>query len=130
MDGVLADFDGAALDRWQRLLDVGYSPRVCTAPLTLNPQSREGKLAWLEQHFVPRFGREIIERAIFDRDKFKYRAPALIDDRPAVNTNNGEATWEHVVFDQPYNQDCSRQFRLRGWRDPSLDSFLAEAIAH
>jgi 5'-nucleotidase len=121
---------GGALDGWQRLLDLGYHPRICTAPLTLNPRSEDGKIAWLEQHFVPRFGPDVVDQVIFDRKKYRYPALALIDDRPDVDTNNGEAVWQHVVFDQPYNQVCESQFRLYGWRDPNLESRLAEAIAH
>src|SRR4051812_19152676 len=104
-----------AVDGWQRLLDMGYDPRVCTAPLTLNEKSREGKTAWLEEHFVPRFGPEVIERAIFDKTKHAHGGLLLIDDRPDVDTNDGQATWRHVVFDQPYNRQCASAFRISGW---------------
>ena len=36
-----------AIEGWAGLVELGYAPRACTAPLTLNPQSREGKIAWL-----------------------------------------------------------------------------------
>jgi 5'-nucleotidase len=125
----LALIEGA-VEGWQRLLDLGHNPRICTAELTLNTMSREGKEAWLEHYFVPHVGRRVVEQAIFDKDKYKYAALALIDDRPDVNTNNGEAVWQHVVFDQPYNQACQSQVHVNGWGDPSLESVLEAAIRH
>ncbi len=119
--------DGA-IDGWQRLIDLGFKPRVCTAPLTLNPKSREGKLAWLEEHLVPQFGTQVLEQAIFDKKKHDYDGLVLIDDRPDVDTNGGQATWRHVVFDQPYNQQCASTFRIHGWSDPNLASVLDRAI--
>ena len=105
-----------AVEGWQRLIDLGYDPRVCTAPLTLNPKSVEGKVAWLEEHLVPRFGSHVVTRAIFDKRKFDYERLVLIDDRPDIDTNCGRARWRHVVFDQPYNQESISQLRIHGCR--------------
>lgn len=175
MDGVLADFDAAVLDRlppsiarvartsfyiaedyprhvahvqyitshpdffldlplvdnalqgWQRLIDAGYHPRICSAPLRRNKQSVQNKLAWLRRHFVPHFGELVVSEAIIDRDKYRYAGLALIDDRPEVETDAGRASWRHVVFDRPYNQRSSAAFRIRGWDDPDLEATLATA---
>jgi 5'-nucleotidase len=175
MDGVLADFDAAVLDRlppeiarvarknfyiaedyprhaadvryitnhpdfflelplvdnalqgWQRLIDAGYHPRVCSAPLSRNNRSAPGKLAWLRRHFVPCFGELVVSEAIIDREKYRYDALALIDDRPEVDTNNGRATWRHIVFDRPYNEQSSAALRIRGWDDPRLEETLEAA---
>jgi 5'-nucleotidase len=175
MDGVLADFDGAVIDRlpleiarvartnfyisqdypdhtthvhaitshpeffrslpvidgalegWQRLIDLGYDPRICSAPLTANEQSVAGKLAWLQDHFVPKFGKQVVERAIIDKQKYKYDGLVLIDDRPEVETNNGQATWQHVVYDRFYNQQSNAKLRLFGWNDQNLESLLDRA---
>lgn len=172
MDGVLADFDAAVLDRlppdvtrvartnfyiaqdyprhvaqveyitshpdffldlplvdnalqgWQRLIDAGYRPRICSAPLSRNSQSAQGKLAWLRRHFVPRFGELVVSDAIIDKRKYRHDGLALIDDRPGVDTNDGQATWRHVVFDRPYNQRSGAALRIRGWDDPDLEDIL------
>jgi 5'-nucleotidase len=175
MDGVLADFDAAVLDRfppevgrvartnfyltddyprhaahvneitrhpdffldlplvdgalqgWQRLIDAGYEPRVCSAPLSRNERSVQNKLAWLRRHFVPHFGERLVSDAIIDREKYRYDGLALIDDRPEVDTNDGQASWRHVVFDRPYNRNSSAALRIRGWDDPDLERTLWNA---
>ncbi|MCF6386409.1 hypothetical protein L2K20_05455 [Mycobacterium sp. MBM] len=112
---------------WQRLLELGYAPRICSAPLTLNAKSVEGKIAWLERHLVPHFGREVVDAAIFDKNKHAHDGLALIDDKPDIDTNGGAATWRHVVFDRPYNAHVGDDLRLRGWRDADLGAILARA---
>lgn len=118
--------DGA-LDGWERLLDLGYDPRICSAPLSDNTFSVEGKLTWLRQSFVPKFGEAVVSRAIFDKQKYKYNGRVLIDDRPDVDTGNGQATWRHVVFNRPYNQDSQAELRLMDWYDTELEPILERA---
>lgn len=116
-----------AVEGWHRLLGLGYEPRICTAPLTLNAKSVEGKISWLKRFFVPHFGDDIVTTAIIDKRKFDYDAVALIDDRPDVDTNGGVARWRHVVFDQPYNRGALSQLRIFNWSDPNLESVLESA---
>jgi 5'-nucleotidase len=116
-----------ALQGWQRLVDAGYNPRICSAPLSRNNQSVQGKLAWLRRHFVPCFGERVVTEAIIDQEKNRYRGLALIDDRPEVDTNNGQTTWCHVVFDHPYNRQSSAALRIQGWDDPHLEDILEAA---
>jgi 5'-nucleotidase len=175
MDGVLADFDAAVLDRlppaiarvarthfyiaedypqhaahvehitsqpdffrnlplvhnalqgWQRLIDAGYRPRICSAPLSRNKESAQNKHAWLRRHFVPRFGELVVSEAIIDKEKSRFDGFALIDDRPDVDTHNGQATWRHIVFDHPYNRRSGAELRIRGWDDPHLEHTLEAA---
>jgi 5'-nucleotidase len=116
-----------ALQGWQRLIDAGYNPRICSAPLSSNQQSVRGKLAWLRRHLVPRFGEGVVTDAIIAKDKYNYSGLALIDDRPEVDTNNGHATWRHIVFDHPYNRHSSAGLRIQGWDDPQLEEILEAA---
>jgi 5'-nucleotidase len=113
-----------ALQGWQRLIDAGYRPRICSAPLTRNSQSVQNKLAWLRRHFVPHFGELVVSEAIIDKDKHRYDGLALIDDRPEVDTNDGRANWRHIVFDRPYNKHSAAALRIRGWDDPHLEETL------
>ncbi len=116
-----------ALRGWERLMEEGYDPRICSAPLAHNNKSKEGKLYWLGEHIVPRFGKQVVERAIIDRNKFDHDGLVLIDDRPVIDTNQGQATWQHVVFDHEYNQDSNAAFRLHGWLDSALGGILKDA---
>src|SRR5438270_6665789 len=61
-----------ALEGWQRLIDAGYRPRICSAPLSTNKESAQDKLAWLRRHFVPRFGERVVREAIIDKEKSRH----------------------------------------------------------
>lgn len=116
--------DGA-LNGWQQIIDCGYRPRICSSPISTNPYSKAEKLGWLEEHFVPVFGSWVVDQAIITKHKEEYDGIALIDDRPEVR-NADMATWQHIIFDRPYNQH-SRQPRLYGWGDGNLLQLLGAA---
>lgn len=89
------------MEAWQELLDSGYYPRVASAPLSSNPTAIEGKIKWLDRIMVSEFGPNVVSDAIIDKNKWKYRGLALLDDRPDVSRGpNGHsiAEWEHVLF--------------------------------
>jgi 5'-nucleotidase len=116
-----------ALEGWRRIIDLGYRPRVCTAPMRSNPACRTEKLAWLTKHFEPDFGPSVARQAIVTKEKHLCAGTALIDDRPEVR-RSGEAIWQHIVFDRPYNQGGHR-LRLHGWEDELLEELLKTAEA-
>lgn len=118
----LSVVDGA-LDGWARILDLGYRPRICSSPVTANPHSEVEKLAWLERHFAPRFGPQVVSEAVITKDKHLIDGVALIDDRPEI-ARYQDATWRHIIFGRPYNQS-KQGLRLRGWADPRLAEVLA-----
>lgn len=111
-----------ALEGWQQLIDLGYDPVICSAPLSSNSRSVEGKKLFLAKHFAPKFGKQVVERAIFDKKKHSHSGLALIDDRPEIE----EGEWRHIVFDRPYNQLSKAAFRLFSWQDPNLAEILSE----
>lgn len=114
-----------ALEGWERILDYGYHPRVCSSPISTNPTCTTEKLQWLDRHFVPKFGESVIKEAIITKNKHHYDGAALIDDRPEVR-NAAEASWQHVIFDKEYNR-AAAGVRLVTWLDPLLPDILAVA---
>ncbi|OYW79414.1 MAG: hypothetical protein B7Z19_05260, partial [Polynucleobacter sp. 32-46-5] len=80
-----------------------------------------------DEHFVDllasHFGQTVAEQAIIHKQKELFDGIALIDDRPVIN-NADQATWQHVVFDAPYNRDIATDLRLKGWSDPNLANIL------
>jgi 5'-nucleotidase len=115
-----------ALTGWQRIVDLGYSPQICSSPLSRNPTCTTEKLEWLEKHFVPHFGKLVVESAIIVKDKYLVDGVALIDDRPDIE-NSMSATWQHIIFDRTYNRQTSHDLRLYDWLDPKLPELLATA---
>ncbi|HUY53140.1 MAG TPA: hypothetical protein VMV24_01015 [Candidatus Dormibacteraeota bacterium] len=115
-----------ALEGWQRIIDLGYHPIICSSPLGTNPYSKFEKINWLKQHFAPIFGQWVIDQAIITSDKHLFKGVALIDDRPVMK-NSDLATWKHILFDQEYNRSDTDHARLRGWLDDALPELLEVA---
>ena len=108
------------IEGWQRLVSLGYRPRICSSPLVSNRTCEQEKRAWLAEHL----GAEVAADAHLVADKRECHGLALIDDIPEVA--GGPTPWPHIVFDQAYNRDAPSPYRLRSWRDPELDSLLAK----
>lgn len=113
-----AVIDGA-IEGWGELIERGYEPRICTAPLRKNTTCLRDKMVWLEEHFVPEFGPSVIDSAIVDKHKFRHGGLALIDDRPEI-AGADKALWEHIVIDRSYNGDSRAQYRILDWQDRGL----------
>jgi 5'-nucleotidase len=110
----------AALDGWQRLLDLGYHPRICSSPLVSSTTCEDEKRGWLREHL----GADVAAEAHIVQNKCECPGLALIDDIPEVTC--GPAPWPHIVFDHAYNRHAPSPHRLRGWRDPELEPLLAK----
>ena len=113
-----------AREGWTRIQRAGFTPRVCSRPLSRNLFSTQEKLSWLATHL----GEEASENAIVSDDKYRYDGVALIDDAPVI-PESGQARWQHIVFDRPYNRYVTDAPRLRGWNDPQLEEILRGARA-
>ena len=86
------------------IINAGFAVRICTAPTWEHVYCVPEKLAWLDTHF----GREFASRAIITRDKTLVIGDILIDDKPSVEGLR-TPTWEHMLYDQPYNQGGTKK---------------------
>ncbi len=93
---------------------MGVDVWLCTTPLVDYRHCVVEKYAWVEAHLGARW----IRRMILTQDKTLVRANLLIDDRPNIN-GAATPTWEHVIFDQPYNRHLrdKRRITWQTWRD-------------
>ncbi len=114
--------DGA-LEGYQRILDAGFVPRICSAPARDHDTCREEKLDSIKRLLVPEFGAWILETTIIDRAKHAHEGVALIDDWDHAEAQKS-ASWQQIVMNQPYNEMLESRFRLHGWRDPNLENML------
>lgn len=112
--------DGA-LAAWQTMQELGYHPRINSAPLTDNPYCIQEKLSVVDRYF----GAQAADEAFVGKDKASEPGIALIDDRPGLQDGK---TWKRVVFSQPYNRADS-DLRLENWADPALPQILAYCAA-
>jgi 5'-nucleotidase len=164
-DGVLADFDGEFLRRWQRMYPnlpyvqleqrtgffisddyptelieqvqtiynspgfivnlppipgglealramrrEGYIIKICTAQIPGNRDCLTEKQDWI----VDYLGKEWVKDLIIANDKTMIYGQILIDDKPEI-TGALTPSWEHVIFDAPYNKNVSGKRRLTSW---------------
>lgn len=112
------------METWQRMIDMGFHPQILSSPIPSNPRSVEGKIESLQKHMVPEFGESVVDEAIFDRDKWKYKGLIIFDDRPDLPRGpEGQdiADWDHVLFGWehlPIVPLATTSLRLVNWRYP------------
>ena len=94
----LAPISGAK-ESLNRLSDAGHAIRIVTAPTWEWTHCVAEKYAWVERHL----GRSWCEKIILTRDKTMIKGDVLIDDAPRID-GVFEPSWQHVVYDQPYNR--------------------------
>jgi len=103
-----------AIDAVRGMLGAGLDVRICTSPLTVYRNCVLEKYEWVEAHF----GYEFTKKIIMCKEKAIVRGDFLIDDRPDIVSENGTPpTWEHVLFDAPYNRHVTDKRRLTRWSD-------------
>lgn len=112
-----------ALQGVQRIIDLGYHPRICSSPLKSNLTCGKDKLRWLQNNLAAHFGQDIVTEAIITSDKYLSDGLALIDDKSAIK-NAAEATWTQIVFHHPYNANIETEFRIKDWLDERLPELL------
>ncbi len=97
----------------EALLAMGCDVRLCTTPLLDYRHCVVEKYEWVERELGPVW----LDRLILTRDKTIIRADVLIDDRPQLDGADAP-TWEHILYDQPYNRADRSKRRLtwQTWR--------------
>lgn len=101
----LPPIEGAIEAVNEMLGDPNLSVWVCSAPKKTSPYCHSEKFRWLKKHF----GQEFAERLILTRDKTLAVGDYLIDDKLVILGENQNPSWEHIVFDQPYNQGSDKK---------------------
>lgn len=86
---------------------MGWEVFLCSSPLLSNKTGASEKYAWVEKHL----GADWLGRLILAPDKTMVQGDILIDDRPEI-TGAATPTWEHVLYDHPYNRHVNGKRRL------------------
>lgn len=96
------------------LVDMDNDVRFCTSHFLTYTHCVFEKFQWIEEHFDASF----VDRIILTRDKTLVRGDILIDDKPKI-TGLAKPTWEHVLYDRPFNREITDARRLtwQNWRD-------------
>ena len=104
------------------MLKANYDVRIVTSPWISNSTCASDKLNWIVKHYGSHWG----PRVIITADKTLVRGDFLIDDKPEIR-GSADPEWEHIVFDQPYNQNVDDRQRIVGWKNWSTQIFGVHA---
>ena len=101
----------------KRMARSGLEIFFCSSPLIPNRTGASEKYAWIKKHF----GITWVDKLILAPDKTLVRGDILIDDRPEIKGSQ-TPSWEHVLYDQPYNREIKDRRRLTwaNWREVIL----------
>jgi 5'-nucleotidase len=101
-----------ALAALEAMLGAGHDVRICTSPLSRFTNCVGEKFQWVDDHL----GAEWVGRIVLTKDKTLVRGDVLIDDKPEV-TGSLVPTWEHLVFEAPYNSAATaRRINWGNWQ--------------
>jgi len=90
---------------------MGHDVYICTSAISAFRSCVVEKFEWVEAHL----GTDWVKSLIFAKDRTMLRGDVLIDDRPAYE-GGFVPSWEHVIFDRPYNREVVGKRRLT-WDD-------------
>lgn len=96
----------------EHMLGSDIDVRILTSAGRKASHAFSEKAHWVAQHL----GKEWVERLIISPDKHMVDGDILIDDIAEPRGSDQPHSWEHVVFDQSYNQHVTGKRRLN-WRN-------------
>jgi 5'-nucleotidase len=105
-----------AIEAIAQMIDMGHEVKICTSPLPAFENCVLEKYKWVERHL----GRELTEHIILTKDKTLVRGDVLIDDKPEIE-GTLTPTWEHVLFDYPFNREVPNKKRISNRWDNWLE---------
>jgi 5'-nucleotidase len=93
---------------------MGFDVFICTSPLSTYRNCVLEKFEWVERHL----GSSWVKRVILTKDKTLVKAAYLIDDKPEITGVEEMPSWEHIIYDRPYNQGVNkRRVTWANWKD-------------
>lgn len=95
----LEPIDGG-IEAVKKFISDGHKVRICTRPTTIFSHCVSEKYDWVEKYM----GKECKNIIIPTDDKTWVKGDILIDDHPKI-VGEYTPTWEHIVYDKPYNQN-------------------------
>jgi len=93
------------------LISLGHDVFIVTSSGVSYPLAATEKYQWVETHL----GHHMLAHLVITPVKFVVDGDILIDDRPEIDRED-QASWEHVLFDRPYNRQQTTKRRLN-WQN-------------
>lgn len=100
----MTPMDGAK-EALEEMKNMGLEVFICTSPLTTYKNCVREKYEWVENHL----GADWVNRIILTKDKTLIKGDFLIDDKPEIIGLESTPSWEHVIYDRPYNRAVNKK---------------------
>ncbi len=107
------------IEAMNEMKQLGIEVFICTSPLLVYDYCVGEKFKWVDTYLGP----EWVHRIVLTSDKTIVHGDILIDDRPSVS-GVAAPTWEHILYDQPYNraENHKRRITWQNWKSVILGS--------
>lgn len=93
--------------------EMGFEVFICTSPLSRYRNCVLEKFEWVENHL----GSKWVNRIILTKDKTLVKADYIIDDKPEIIGVEESPSWEHILYDCPYNRGINkRRITWASWK--------------
>jgi 5'-nucleotidase len=83
----------------------GLEVFICTSPLSAYKNCVLEKFEWVDRVLGP----DWVKRIIVTKDKTLVKADYIIDDKPEITGVEDTPSWEHILYDCPYNRDINKK---------------------
>ena len=92
----------------------GWEVFICSSPLSTYGNCVLEKYKWLETFIGPSW----VKKLILTKDKTIIKADYLIDDKPEITGMEEYPSWEHILYDRPYNRGTNKKrVTWENWKD-------------
>ncbi len=103
-----------AKEALEEMVRKGFEVFICTSPLSTYGNCVLAKYEWVEEYL----GTSWVNKIILTKDKTIVKADFLIDDKPEITGAEKIPSWEHILYDRPYNRDIKRRrLTWETWKD-------------
>ena len=94
--------------------EMGLEVFICTSPLSTYKNCVLEKFEWVDRVLGPGW----VKRIVLTKDKTLVKADYLIDDKPDITGVESMPSWEHIIYDCPYNRHVNRRrITWENWKD-------------
>jgi 5'-nucleotidase len=83
----------------------GWEVFICSSPLATYGNCVLEKYKWVETFIGPSW----VKKLILTKDKTIIKADYLIDDKPEITGMEKHPSWEHILYDRPYNRGTNKK---------------------
>lgn len=84
---------------------MGHEVFICSSPLSAYKNCVLEKFEWVDRVLGPSW----VKRIILTKDKTLIKADCIIDDKPEITGVELTPSWEHILYDCPYNREVDRK---------------------